>query len=50
MGLSPDEVMDADEEVVVAATRAGLADLLQLASTAVEAAASSPGSSPSSDG
>ena len=28
-----DEVMDAGEEVVVAATRAGLADLLQLAST-----------------
>jgi Trk K+ transport system NAD-binding subunit len=40
-----DEVMDADEEVVVAATRAGLADLLQLASTAVEPAAVSPGSS-----
>ncbi len=31
--------MDAGEEVVVAATRAGLGDLLQLASTAVEPAA-----------
>ena len=31
-----DEVMDPGEEVVVAATRAGLGDLLQLASTAVE--------------
>ena len=33
-----DEVMDPGEEVVVAATRAGLGDLLQLASTAVEPA------------
>lgn len=34
----PDEVLDAGEEVVVAATRAGLADLLQLAATRQPAA------------
>ncbi len=31
--IPPDEILDADEEVVVAATRAGLGDLLHLAST-----------------
>lgn len=45
-----DEVMDAGEEVVVAATRAGLADLLQLASTAVEPAAGSTSSPGAADG
>jgi hypothetical protein len=29
-----DEILDADEEIIVAATRAGLADLLHLAGTA----------------
>jgi hypothetical protein len=39
-----DELRMRDKEVVVAATRAGLADLLQFASTAVEPADVSPGS------
>jgi Trk K+ transport system NAD-binding subunit len=36
-----DEILDAGEEIVVAATRAGLGELLQLASTAAGAAADS---------
>ena len=38
--VPPDEMLDADEEIVVAATRAGLADLLHLAATSADEAAS----------
>ena len=41
----PDEVMDAGEEVVVAATRAGLGDLLHLAANPSKAAVGSDGAS-----
>jgi Trk K+ transport system NAD-binding subunit len=41
-----DEVMDPDEEVIVAATRAGLGALLQLASTPRDPAAQSPDAEP----
>jgi hypothetical protein len=41
-----DEVMDADEEVIVAATRAGLGALLQLASTARDPATRSVDAEP----
>jgi Trk K+ transport system NAD-binding subunit len=41
-----DEVMDADEEVIVAATRAGLGALLQLASTARDPVTRSVGAEP----
>jgi len=42
----PDEVLDAGEEVVVAATRAGLGQLLHLAATPRDAPVSTPSGSP----